>query len=72
MTEEGRPEGGVSEGRVALPYVHMVLVGALFLLLMLVKFEDPVPEWRTPLMIGLGVAVPVSAFLLGARTLKQK
>ncbi|MDA2803173.1 hypothetical protein [Nocardiopsis suaedae] len=67
MTEEAP-----SEGEVALPYAHMVLVGALFLLLMLVKFQDPLPEWRTPLMIGLGVAVPVSAFLLGARTLKKK
>lgn len=66
MTEETR-----SEKSAGLPYVHMVLVGVLFLLLMLVRFEDPLPELRTPLMAVLGIALAVSAFLLGSRTLKK-
>jgi hypothetical protein len=48
-----------------------VLVGVLFLLLMLIKFEDPVPELRTPLMIVLSVSLAVSSFLLGSRSLKK-
>jgi hypothetical protein len=67
MTEETQ-----SEKNVRLPYFHMALTGVLFLLLMLVQFEDPVPALRTPLLIVLGVAMPVSAFLLGSRTLKRK
>lgn len=66
MTEETR-----SEKSVGLPYLHMVLVGVLFLLLMLIKFEDPLPEWRTPLTIVLSVALVVSALLLGGRSLKK-
>lgn len=66
MTEETR-----SERSAGLPYLHMVLVGVLFLLLMLIKFEDPLPTLRSPLMIVLSVALVVSAFLLGGRTLKK-
>ncbi|GHD15798.1 hypothetical protein [Nocardiopsis kunsanensis] len=66
MTEETR-----SEKNTGLPYLHMVLVGVLFLLLMLVKFEDPVPSLRTPLMIALNVGLVVGAFLLGSRTVKK-
>ena len=60
-----------SEKSVGLPYLHMVLVGVLFLLLMLIKFEDPLPALRTPLTIVLSVALVVSALLLGGRTLKK-
>ncbi|WP_233515295.1 hypothetical protein [Marinitenerispora sediminis] len=49
----------------------MLLVGVLFLLLMLIKFQDPLPTLRTPLVIVLSVALAVSAFLLGGRTLKK-
>lgn len=66
MTEETR-----SEKSARLPYLHMVLTGALFLLLMLIRFEDPVPEWRTPLTVVLSVALVVSALLLGGRSLKK-
>ncbi|XKK38699.1 hypothetical protein HFP72_30245 [Nocardiopsis sp. ARC36] len=66
MTEETRPEKSAG-----LPYFHMLLVGVLFLLVMLIKFEDPVPELPTSLRIALSVALAVSAFLLGARTLKK-
>lgn len=66
MTEETS-----SEKSAGLPYLHMVTVGVLFLLLMLIKFEDPVPALRTPLMIVLGVGLAVGAFLLGARSLKK-
>lgn len=66
LTEETR-----SEKNTGLPYLHMVLVGVLFLLLMLIKFEDPVPSLRTPLMIVLGAGLAVGAFLLGARSLKK-
>lgn len=66
MTEDTRSEEGAG-----LPYLHMVVVGVLFLLLMLIKFEDPVPTLRTPLMIVLSVALTVSALLLGGRTLKK-
>ncbi|WP_017609925.1 hypothetical protein [Nocardiopsis xinjiangensis] len=68
MTEETPSEKSTGPG---LPYLHMVLVGVLFLLLMLVKFEDPLPDLRTPLMAVLGAALAVSAFLLGSRTLKK-
>ncbi|MFJ9554255.1 hypothetical protein ACIRPH_10580 [Nocardiopsis sp. NPDC101807] len=66
MTEETRSEK--SDG---LPYFHMVLVGVLFLLVMLIEFEDPVPELPTFLRIALSVALAVSAFLLGARSFKK-
>ncbi|MBE3000422.1 hypothetical protein IDM40_17195 [Nocardiopsis sp. HNM0947] len=75
MTEETPSEKSTGPAGEAdptgLPYLHMVLVGVLFLLLMLVRFEDPLPELRTPLMAVLGVALAVSAFLLGSRTLKK-
>ncbi|MFL1381701.1 hypothetical protein [Nocardiopsis protaetiae] len=66
MTEETR-----SEKSAGLPYPHMVLVGVLFLFLMLIEFEDPLLALRTPLMVVLSVALAVSAFLLGGRTLKK-
>jgi len=81
MTEETRPEqstgpdpdpGPGPESGPGLPYLHMVAVGVLFLLLMYIRFEDPVPDLRTPLMAVLGVALAVGAFLLGSRTLKKK
>lgn len=68
MTEETRPEKNTGSG---LPYLHMVVVAALFLLLMLIKFEDPLPDLRTPLMIALSTALAVSAFLLGSKSLKK-
>lgn len=80
MTEETRPEkstgpdpdhGPVPETEPRLPYLHMVAVGVLFLLLMYIRFEDPLPDLRTPLMVVLGAALAVGAFLLGSRTLKK-